>query len=64
VKHLTWLKMCVACGCLIALSPERRVTAQPQPDAFQDVAFLVGQWGGTSAGQPGVGPYGGNMSGY
>ena len=43
----------VACGCLMAVWTP--ITAQPAPDAFQDIAFLVGLWEGQSEGQPGNG---------
>jgi hypothetical protein len=39
----------------MALSMVIQVTAQPPPDPFLEVAFLVGRWEGRSDGQPGTG---------
>ena len=54
MTHPTWRHI-VVCGLLMAPSLAIRVTAQPPPDPFLEVAFLVGRWEGRSDGQPGTG---------
>lgn len=48
----TAMLMSVVCGCMVSWGTP--VAAQPS-DPFQEVAFLIGQWEGTSEGQPGNG---------
>lgn len=57
MKHSTWSTVGVLCGCLTVLSAASQVGAEqpPAPDAFREVAFLLGSWEGQSDGQPGSG---------
>jgi hypothetical protein len=57
MKHATWSTVGVLCGCLTVSWAASQAGAEqpPAPDAFREVAFLVGSWEGQSDGQPGSG---------
>jgi hypothetical protein len=56
LARFAWVGRNVGVGMLLAVLPLHAGSIQPPPpDPFARVSFLVGQWEGTSEGQPGAG---------